>query len=212
MTRKPIVAIDGPAGSGKGTIARMLADHFGFAYLDTGALYRIAAHANVNFDEITNLSVHDLLKIAADTPEDVLKSDIVGCKASDIAKLPHIREVMTQLQREFVANPGNEFGGSILDGRDIGTVVIPNADCKIFITADPEVRAKRRWNFLKITNPLLTYETIYQSIVARDEQDQSRKIAPLTCDESYVLLDTSADTIDMSLAKAVKIVRVALSE
>jgi cytidylate kinase len=206
MREKPVVAIDGPAGSGKGTIARMLADHLGFAHLDTGRLYRITAHMNFGFSDIRDLSIHDLLRIAADIPEDILKSDIVGRQASDVAKLPQIREVITQMQREFTMNPGDQYGGSVLDGRDIGAVVVPDANCKIFITADLKVRAKRRFDFLKTIDPSITYEEIYQSIMARDEQDRSRKIAPLLYDESYVLLDTSADTVDASLAKAVKIV------
>jgi cytidylate kinase len=206
MSRKPVIAVDGPAGGGKGVIARMLADHFGFAHLDTGALYRVAVHINLNFDEVTDLSVHDLLKIAAGIPESILKSDAIGRRASDVARFPRVREVITQLQREFAANPGNNRG-SILDGRDIGTVVIPDADCKIFITANPEIRAKRRFDFLKAIDPKIVYEEIYQSIVARDEQDRSRKIAPLICDESYVLLDTSDDTPDTSFLRAVKIVK-----
>jgi cytidylate kinase len=204
---KPVVAIDGPAGSGKGTIAHMLADYFKFAHLDTGLLYRIVAHANINFNETIDWSVYDLLKIIDDVPENILKSDIVGRQASDIARLPQVREAMIKLQREFAKNPESKYEGSILDGRDIGTVVIPDADCKIFITADPEVRAKRRFDFLRITNPHIIYEEILKSIIVRDEQDRSREIAPLVCDESYILLDTSKDTVDSSFLKAVAMVK-----
>ena len=136
--KKPVIAIDGPSASGKGTIARLLAERLGFAYLDTGVLYRAVAYMNVSDDEIANLSIRDLLKIVSETSENVLRTDEISAKASAIAKAPNIREILTKLQREFVLNPGEKYAGSVLDGRDIATVVVPKADCKIFITCKPE--------------------------------------------------------------------------
>ncbi|MDR0631724.1 MAG: (d)CMP kinase [Holosporaceae bacterium] len=200
---KPVIAIDGPSGSGKGTISRLLADRLGFAYLDTGMLYRAIAHKKTSFDEIVNLSIHDLLKTIKEIPEEILRSEEGSIAASNIAKLPHIREILTKLQRDFARNPGEEYKGSVLDGRDIATAVVPNADCKIFITASLEVRAARRFESLKEADPRITYEDVYNNMKARDEQDKSRKTAPLSFNESYTLLDTSNDSIEESLEKAI---------
>jgi len=205
MNQKFCIAIDGPCASGKGTIARRLANYFGFAYLDTGLLFRVAAY--IGETKLPNYSIADMLRIGKETSADILRSDEISKKASDIAKLPQVREIMKNLQRAFVADPGREYGGSVLDGRDIGTVVLPNANCKLFITADLQVRAKRRYEDLKKENPEITYENIYVNLAARDEQDQSRSIAPLKFNDSYVLIDTSADSIDDSFIKAVNAVK-----
>ncbi|MDR2267932.1 MAG: cytidylate kinase [Holosporaceae bacterium] len=206
MKPKPVIAIDGPAGSGKGTISRLLADHLGFAYLDTGILYRAVAYKKINFDEAVDLSIHDLLKIIKEIPKKNLRSDAVGVAASNIAKLPNVREIMTRLQRDFTRNPGEKYKGSVLDGRDIATVVVPNADCKIFITASLEIRAARRFKSLEKTNSRITYKEVYDNMKARDEQDKSRKTAPLSFNGSYTLVDTSNDSIEESLKKVIAIV------
>jgi cytidylate kinase len=200
-----VVAVDGPSCSGKGTIARGVADHFGLAYLDTGLLYRAFACGNFSSADV---SIQDLQKIIGETSDEVIRSDEVGRNASDVAKSPAVRDAMTKLQREFAANPGIQYRGAILDGRDIATVVLPNANCKIFITADLLVRAHRRWEFLKQINPqiLLKLEEVYDSLRIRDEQDKSRKIAPLIYNESYTLLDTSEDSPEESMKKALEIV------
>ncbi|MDR1561004.1 MAG: cytidylate kinase [Holosporaceae bacterium] len=203
---KPVVAIDGPAGSGKGTLAKKIASYFNFAYLDTGLLYRIIAHMEMQSDEIRQVQIDDLLTLKG-MPPDLLRSESTSAKASEIAKMPEIREIMTKLQRDFAASPGDIYMGSVLDGRDIGTVVIPDAACKIFVTANLKVRAMRRFNSLRTTNRQITYEEIYENLEARDKQDQSREIAPLAFNDSYTLIDTSNDTIDESFAKAVKIVK-----
>ncbi|MDR2107057.1 MAG: (d)CMP kinase [Holosporaceae bacterium] len=202
-----VITIDGPACSGKGTIARRLADRLEFAYLDTGMLYRIVAYADTDPGNFAVFSARDVLSIADSAPEGILRSDAVGRKASEIAVLPQVREIITKLQRDFIAHPGDGYAGSVLDGRDTGTAVAPDADCKIFVTADLEVRAKRRFDFLKETNPNLTFEEILQSLTLRDEQDQSRAIAPMICDDNYVILDTSLDSPEESVAKAFEIVR-----
>ncbi|MDR0677886.1 MAG: cytidylate kinase [Holosporaceae bacterium] len=198
--KKIVIAIDGPACSGKGTIARLLASHFNFTYLDTGLLYRGAAC--VGIDKINDMSVFDLLKICTGVSSDILRSDAISAKASDIAKLPKIRPFLTKMQRDFVENSRDK--GFILDGRDIGTVVFPNADCKFFITANLETRASRRFEALKQNNPQITYDEVYQNLLRRDEQDSSRKIAPLFYDESYTLIDTSHETINESFLRIVQ--------
>ncbi|MDR1375645.1 MAG: (d)CMP kinase [Holosporaceae bacterium] len=204
---KPIIAIDGPAGSGKGTIAKKLAGYFNFAHLDTGILYRAIAYLNAELNEIKELSISEILKIAQGASLQVLKSEDISSKASKIAKSAEIREIMTRLQRDFIASPGDHYGGSVLDGRDIGTVVAPNAICKIFVTASLEVRAARRFRALERSNSLETYEEIMESLAARDKQDQLREISPLTLNDSYVVLDTSQETVKESFFRAVEIVK-----
>jgi cytidylate kinase len=197
--KKPVIAMDGPAGSGKGTVARLLANRLGFAYLDTGLLYRALAYLGEERWESVQI-----LEFINNTPENVFRSEEVGHKASAFAKLPEIREMLLQLQRDFAANPpGEKYEGAVLDGRDIATVVVPDASCKIFITADLAVRAARRFEFLKQFNSNLTYEEVFQNLAIRDEQDKSREIAPLVFNDSYnILIDTSRDSIEESFAKA----------
>jgi cytidylate kinase len=196
--RKTVIAIDGPAGSGKGTISRLLADRLGFSYLDTGLLYRALAYLGQEKWESVQI-----LEFINSTPKDVFRSDEISNKASAIAKLPEVRKMLLQLQRDFAANPGKEYGGAILDGRDIATVIVPDANHKIFITADLAVRALRRFVSSKRSDPDLTYEDVYQNLAIRDEQDKSREIAPLVFNDSYdILIDTSKDSIEESFAKA----------
>jgi cytidylate kinase len=196
---KPVIAIDGPAGSGKGTIARRLAEYWKFAYLDTGLLYRLVAYSNM--ESLKEATIATLMKLLAEVPDDVLRSEEVGSKASAIAKLPQVRETMTALQRRFIADPGAK--GSVLDGRDIGTVVAPSAECKLFITADVETRAKRRFDILKQNNFQITLAEICKKLKARDKQDRSRKNAPLTFTKDYILIDTTNDTPEESIEKAI---------
>ena len=203
---KPVIAIDGPAGSGKGTIAKKLANHFNFAHLDTGMLYRAIAYYDTAINKIKELSIAELLKVIREIPISTLKSDFISMSASKVAQSPEIRETVTRLQRDFVASTEDNYAGAVLDGRDIGTVVIPDAICKIFVTANLEVRATRRFNALKKNNCKITYEDTYKSLAARDKQDKSRKIAPLIFNEEYILLDTSNETVKESFLQAVKIV------
>jgi cytidylate kinase len=237
---KPIIAVDGPAGSGKGTMARKLANHFGFAYLDSGMIYRAFACMDMAFSDnnsalngLTDNSdfldtLSDIFRIEDDEnnfnnyqfygnagdfiesiqsiPENVLRSEIIGMEASKLAKLPEIREIINNIMREFAANPGEKYFGTILDGRDIGTVVFPNADCKIFLTSSAEIRAKRRFESMKSVNPNISFDEIYKNLKTRDEQDYSRGIAPLSFDESYIIVDNSIDTIEESFIKLTKII------
>ncbi|MDR2794698.1 MAG: (d)CMP kinase [Holosporaceae bacterium] len=215
---KPVVAIDGHAGSGKGTMARMLASYLGFAHLDSGGLYRIAAYMQLNLSQfqgsppenlvslLSKMSMQDLLEMQRQISEDVLRSDIMSIAASSMSKLPEVRNVITKFIREFAADPGRNFLGSVIDGRDIGSVAVPNAVCKIFLTAEPQIRAKRRFKTLKAKNSSVTFEEICQNIIARDQQDSSRDTAPLTLNDDYIIINTSNETIEESFEKIVKII------
>ena len=201
----PVIAIDGPAGSGKGTMARKLASHFGFAYLDTGMLYRTVAYLNLSAEALSKLSVDALLQKAKSIPNDALRTDAVSAITSAISKKNEIREIMTRLQREFATHPGKKYKGAILDGRDIGTVVVPDAVCKLFITADLKVRAERRFKMIQRTNTDATFEEVYENLKARDNQDSTRATSPMKFDESYELIDTSKETVGESFSRIVKI-------
>ncbi len=191
---RPVVAIDGPAGSGKGTLARMIASHFDFVYLDTGLLYRTVAFLNIPLAEVRKLSVEKLLEETSKLDDKLLRSPENSVKASTIAKMPEIRDVVTGLQRDFI-DLFNEKG-TVLDGRDIGTVVVPDACCKLFITADLKERAKRRFADLKDKNT--TFDEVFRNMKIRDNQDKSRKIAPLTCDKTYLMIDTTGQSVEES--------------
>lgn len=191
---KPVVAIDGPAGSGKGTLARMIASHFNFVYLDTGLLYRTVAFLNVPLVKIRAMGIKELLDTASTLTNEQLRSAENSARASNIAKMPEIRDIMNRLQRDFIELYKKQ--GTVLDGRDIGTVVVPDACCKLFITADLEERAKRRFADLKDQN--MTFDEIFNSMKLRDTQDKSRKIAPLTCDKTYIVVDTTGQSVQES--------------
>lgn len=217
---RPVVAIDGPAGSGKGTLARMIASHFNFIYLDTGLLYRTVAFLNVPLEKIKNMTAKEIVNAMSELTDEQLRSDKTSARASDIAKSPEIRDIMTRLQRDFIdIYEKNEKKGIVLDGRDIGTVVVPNACCKLFITADLQERAKRRFEDLREKDNLqekprknlgnmkakngkkdqnISFDEVYNNLKLRDIQDKSRKIAPLTCDETYLVIDTTRQSVEES--------------
>lgn len=191
---KPVVAIDGPAGSGKGTLARMIASHFNFIYLDTGLLYRVVAYLGVSLEMVRSMKVEDILEVAKNLTEKQLRSPENSVRASDIAKMPEIREVMTRLQRDFIDLYKDK--GVVLDGRDIGSVVVPDACCKLFVTADLEERARRR--FADLRDKKMTFAEVYDSMKLRDVQDKTREVAPLTCDETYIVIDTTGQSVQES--------------
>lgn len=197
---KPIVAIDGPAGSGKGTMARMIASHFGFVSLDTGLLFRTITFIENPLNR--GLSIKEVLEISKKLTTEQLRSKETSAKASEIAKIPEIRKFLVNLQREYVDLHKDK--GAVLDGRDIGSVVFPDACCKIFLTADLEARAQRRLADMKDQNS--SFEFILNSIKSRDEQDKSRKIAPLVCDDSYVVVNTTNQTPEKSFEECRKII------
>jgi cytidylate kinase len=192
-----VVAIDGPAAAGKGTLARALAAHFGFAYLDTGLLYR-AVGAKVKEGQDP---VH-----AAQTlqPSDLARDDLRGVEAaqfaSQVATIADVRTALLEFQRQFAA----QEGGAVLDGRDIGTVICPNAHIKLFVTASPDVRARRRWAELGEAQP---FDDILAAVKDRDERDMNRADAPLRPAQDAHLLDTSDMVIDEVLQHAITLVK-----
>ena len=191
---KPVVAIDGPAGSGKGTLARMIASQFSFIYLDTGVLYRTIAFMDISLEKLESLSINELLDMRTKLSDDQLRSSENGVRSSNIAKIPEVREIMTRLQRDFIDL--YEKKGVVLDGRDIGTVIVPDACCKLFITADLEERAKRR--FADLGDQNISFEEVFNNMKLRDDQDKSREIAPLICCETYIVVYTTGQSVQES--------------
>ncbi|WP_340303221.1 (d)CMP kinase [Roseobacter sp. HKCCD7870] len=183
------VAIDGPAAAGKGTISRRLADQFGFDHLDTGLLYR-AVGAKVADGVAPQMAAQNLT--AADLARTDLRSHAAGQAASKVAVIPEVRSALVTFQREFA----RQSGGAVLDGRDIGTVICPDADLKLFITARPEVRAHRR--YLELGGD---EAQILNEIIERDSRDMSRADAPLRAAEDAVVIDTS----DLDIEAAVRL-------
>jgi cytidylate kinase len=182
------VAIDGPAASGKGTISRALAQEFGLAHLDTGLLYR--AVAVKGGDPIATAQ--------ALVPEDLARDDLrslqAGEAASRVAAIAAVRAALTEFQRSFARREG----GAVLDGRDIGTVICPQAELKLFVTASPEVRAERRWKEAGES----TYDEVLAQVRERDARDQGRADAPLCAAEDAVVIDTSTLSIPEAVAQA----------
>lgn len=201
-----IIALDGPAASGKGTLARQLAAHFGLRHLDTGLTYRAVAAALLARglplgDEAVAISVAQNLDLGA-LDRNLLSSHEIGEAASRIAVLPQLREELVRLQRAFAA----QEPGAVLDGRDIGTVVCPDATAKLFVTASPEARAKRRTDELNGKGIPADFNEILVDLKRRDERDSTRKNSPLKPAENAHLLDTTEMDIDSAFRAAVEIV------
>ena len=209
-----IIAVDGPAAAGKGTLARALAKEFNFAYLDSGALYRAVALSLIK----QGISA-DNVAAAADTAtaldealltDPALRTEQTAAVASSIAKYPEVRNNLLNYQRNFSLNPPENKAGAVLDGRDIGTVICPQADLKFFITASPEVRAERRYKEAKAAGKNISFDQILYDVTRRDAQDRSRKVAPLIPADDAVLLDTSNLDIDAVFYRAAALVKAAL--
>jgi len=213
-----IIAIDGPAAAGKGTLAKKLAETLRYAYLDTGALYRAVGLSmvkkNMNPDDIEkaarmaeSMTVSDFAEIIKD-PD--LRKEIGAKAAAKVAKNTGVRQALLKFQRDFAENPaftdGTKAQGSILDGRDIGTVVCPHADLKFFVTASPEKRAERRFNEYKEKKSDITFEEVLKDVKERDEADRTRSASPLVPADDAVILDTSFLSIDEVYEKAMAIV------
>jgi len=201
-----IIAIDGPAASGKGTLAKRLAAHYGYRHLDTGVIYRAVAHALIEAgsdlkDEIA--AVTAAVRLDPETFENpALKSQKVGTAASVVSAIPRVREALVEFQRQFAATPP----GAVLDGRDIGTVICPNADVKIFVVADPRVRARRRTLEARARGEEADEMAVLADIMARDQRDQSRSVAPLKPAADAYLLDNSNLDIEGGVRAAIDIV------
>ena len=200
-----IIAVDGPAASGKGTIARALAKHYALPYLDTGLLYRAVAESvrrlelngEVEADAVAACDFDDEL---LDDP--VLRTDDVGKLASVISVHPLVRAALFHRQRRFANQPG----GAVLDGRDIGTVIAPEADAKLFVRATPTIRARRRHAELRANGSTVSMDRVLADIRARDLRDSTRSAAPLVAANDAALLDTSFLSIDASLHRAIELV------
>ena len=205
-----IVAVDGPAASGKGTIAKAIARHFELPYMDTGLLYRAAALNLLESggdpeSEFAAARACDISQIDFDDPE--LKSEAVGGVASRISAYPLVRSALLERQRHFADQPG----GAVLDGRDIGTVIAPEADAKLFVTARPEVRAQRRLQEMERMGMHIGYDDVLADIRARDARDQGRTTAPLVQAEDAVLIDTSDLAVEAAIAEAISVVEHAMA-
>ncbi len=204
------IAVDGPAASGKGTLARRLAAHFDYAYLDTGALYRAVGVHVLNTggdpaDDATALAAAqqlDMKNLDNEATRAALRTAEAGIAASLVAAKPQVRACILQMQRDFAAQPPNGKAGAILDGRDIGTVVCPQAGHKLFVTASPEVRAERRFLELRQDNADLQLATVLKDIQDRDARDSQRDVAPMKQAADAYLLDTSDLSIEEALEAA----------
>ena len=201
-----IVAIDGPAASGKGTLARALAARFGLAHLDTGLLYRAVAarllRAGGDPRDAAAAAAAAAGLEAADLDAPDLRDEAVGAAASVVAALPGVRRALVAWQRRFAARPG----GAVLDGRDIGTVILPSAPVKIFLTASPAVRAERRHNELRARGAGSIKSVVLRELADRDARDRERAAAPLAPAPDALLLDTTDLDAEAVLAAAVEFI------
>jgi cytidylate kinase len=202
--RGAVIAVDGPAASGKGTIARALAKELGLPHMDTGLLYRAVAlnlwrWGGDPSNEFAALRACDALGFDPDDPE--LRSEPVSEIASRISAYPSVRAALLKRQQDFA---GQE-GGAVLDGRDIGTVIAPEADVKLFVTASPEVRAERRLKELQARGMRAGYDDVLADIRARDRRDSTREVAPLKPAADAILLDTSDLDVPAAIATALRL-------
>lgn len=201
-----IVAIDGPAGSGKGTISKKLAEYFNLSYLDTGILYRAVALQMLT-EGINEKDCRSAKKVARQVSitsidHSGIRTRAVSDLASKIATISSVRQELLTRQRRFAQNPDPDKDGAILDGRDIGTIVCPNADFKLFIMAELEIRAKRRWKELLQSDPTVIYCEVLEEMRSRDERDINREDAPLVVTSDALVIDTSNKSIDVSFNEA----------
>lgn len=205
-----IIAVDGPTASGKGTIARRLAEHYGLKRLDTGSLYRAVGLAVLDAggdpaDEATAVAAAEKLELAA-IDEHRIRSSAVGAAASVVANIPAVRVVLRKAQRLFANDPA----GAVLDGRDIGTVICPDAEVKLYVTADPPARVARRLAELKSRGEDISYAELERQIAERDARDVNRADSPLRQAPDAHLLDTTHLSIEAAVEAARRIVDAAL--
>ena len=202
-----IIAIDGSAASGKGTLAKRLAKHFSLSHLDTGALYRAVGLQLLNTgQDPKNIDENQFVKLCVElditlTTSHLIRTEKVAEMASLVAAMPVVREALLDLQRQFAATPP-EPNGAILDGRDIGTVVLPDADFKFFIDADIHTRAKRRTKELLQAGQSVMFRDVLSDMQERDSRDRSRSVAPLSLADDAIVIDTSTMDADSVLALA----------
>jgi CMP/dCMP kinase len=217
MRARPfVVAIDGPAASGKGTLARRLADRFGFAHLDTGTLYRAVAFlvldkAGDPADPVTAEAAARRVdsQLIADPR---LRSEAVGAASSVVAAIPAVRRALLALQRDFAAHPPATARGVVLDGRDVGSVVCPAADVKLFLTATAEARARRRVDELRGRGSAAIYENVLLDLKERDARDSERQAAPLAAAPDAIVIDTTTLDADAVFERASNTIALTLKE
>jgi len=215
-----IIAIDGPSASGKGTVARKLAAYFDFAYLDTGLLYRavgmsvIRASGDPTDPEAAERAALKLDPArTANLGDDVaLRSDQASVAASKVAAIPEVRTALLKFQKDFCVHPPQNKSGAVVDGRDIGTVIAPDATVKVFVTASAEARAVRRFKELQNRGETTSYELVLADMKSRDARDAERTIAPTKPAPDAVLLDTTTLNAEQAFAEAIKIVENTLKD
>jgi cytidylate kinase len=225
MYSEPIITVDGPSGAGKGTISVLLAKKLGWHFLDSGAIYRVLAIASIHHqipadDEAGLLPLASGLDVNFETSEfgtrtilegedvsDAIRTEEVGAVASQIASLPAVREALLRRQRAFKQAPG-----LVADGRDMGTVVFPNAQVKIFLTASAEERASRRFNQLKDAGHGVSISRLLADITARDERDANRSVAPLVAAGDALIIDSTDLTVDQVIEKIEEFIELKLSD
>jgi len=193
------IAIDGPAAAGKGTISKAVSEHFGYGHLDTGLLYRVVGARML--DGAEPVAAAEGLQVA-DLERDDLRTAEVAQAASKVAVIAGVRAALVDFQRAFA----RRSGGAVMDGRDIGTVICPEAEVKLFVTASAEVRATRRFRELTGTGSIITLEEVLADVRARDERDMNRVEAPLKPAEDAVTIDTSSLGIEEAIAHAIAVV------
>jgi CMP/dCMP kinase len=201
-----IIAIDGPAASGKGTLARRLARHLGLPHLDTGLLYRATARVLIDHgrdlaDRMAAVQAARSLALT-DFDEATLRGRDMAEAASIVAAIPEVRAALVEIQRSFASRPG----GAVLDGRDIGTVICPEAHCKIFVTASDEARATRRALELRARGEKVNYAAVLEDIRRRDQRDAGRAAAPLKAARDAIILDTTKLDVEAAFSAALAIV------
>ena len=211
-----VIAVDGTAASGKGTLAKRLAHFFGFAHMDSGALYRLTALSVLESggdptnegDAVRGARSIDLARAG----DPAIRSDAVGRAASHVAAVPAVRNALLEFQRSFVSQPPGRSAGAVMDGRDIGTVICPSATAKLFVDAAPQVRAHRRWLELNSLGIFRDEKELQSEIEARDAADRGRAISPLRPAPDALLLDTTHLDIDAAFAAALALVKPKVEE
>jgi cytidylate kinase len=209
---KPVIAVDGTAASGKGTLARRLARELGYAYLDTGLLYRATGFMTSSLypdqDEITEeMALEAVQAITPETMENpALRDEEITQRASKVAAMPLVRAALIEQQRNFAKNPPNGSAGAILDGRDIGTVICPDADHKIYVDADVEIRAARRVKELLERGDEAIHARVLQDMRERDARDSSRSVAPLVPADDAFIMDTTRMDADAAYTAALEFI------
>lgn len=206
--KKPVIAIDGPAGAGKGTLAKKLAEALNYAYVDTGLLYRAVGFAVLenpeNEAKAEKAALH--LEISAlENPN--LRTPEVSEAASIVAKFPSVRNALLTLQKRFISHPPEDKEGLIMDGRDIGTVICLESPCKLYVTASLEIRAKRRYKELQSKGTSIMFEDVLRDMQQRDERDSTRECSPTKLAHDAVVIDTTDLDPDHMVAVALEIVR-----